>query len=129
MEQPRILIVEDEEGISKTPVLSPRARGLRAIHRGTTFKNGVGASSPTRRILVLLDVMLPDGDGRDLCGELRAAWDHPIKDDADGARWKTSTRSSGSSWVPPTTASSIFPFSAGELVRSARLVRARPLPR
>lgn len=70
----RILVVEDDRGIA-----TMLERGLRlAGHRVTTVGGLVEARSAwvARRFdIVLLDVMLPDGDGIELLAERRAAGD------------------------------------------------------
>jgi DNA-binding response OmpR family regulator len=74
---PRILFVEDEPSISE-----PFTRALaRAGFDTTTVETASGALETAARIdpdLVLLDLTLPDGDGRDLCRELRRRGDVPI---------------------------------------------------
>jgi two-component system response regulator RegX3 len=72
----RILVVEDETSISE-----PLAEGLEREGFDTevaaTLESARGAwrRSPD---LILLDVMLPDGDGRDLAREIRRESDVPI---------------------------------------------------
>jgi DNA-binding response OmpR family regulator len=72
----RILVVEDEKSISE-----PLAEGL--AREG--FDTEVAATLESARHgwrrspdLILLDVMLPDGDGRDLAREIRRESDVPI---------------------------------------------------
>jgi two-component system, OmpR family, response regulator RegX3 len=72
----RILVVEDEKSISE-----PLAEGL--AREG--FDTKVAATLESARQawrrspdLILLDVMLPDGDGRDLAREIRRESDVPI---------------------------------------------------
>ena len=73
----RILVVEDEPTISE-----PLAEGLRRDgFEAEVASTLAGAREAFRREapdLVLLDVMLPDGDGRDLARELRKESDVPI---------------------------------------------------
>lgn len=70
----RILVVEDDEGIRRTI-----DRGLRVAGHEPAFATGAAdgrsrwAEAPWQ--LVLLDVMLPDGDGLELLAERRAAGD------------------------------------------------------
>jgi two-component system response regulator RegX3 len=72
----RILVVEDEKSISE-----PLAEGLER----EGFDTDVAATLESARQawrrspdLILLDVMLPDGDGRDLAREIRRESDVPI---------------------------------------------------
>lgn len=70
----RILVVEDDEGIRRTI-----DRGLRVAGHEPAFATGVadGRSRWAEALwqLVLLDVMLPDGDGLELLAERREAGD------------------------------------------------------
>src|SRR5215218_970146 len=74
---PRILFVEDEPSIAE-----PFARALvRAGFDTTTVGTAAGALETAARIapdLVLLDLTLPDGDGREVCRELRRHGGVPI---------------------------------------------------
>jgi two-component system response regulator RegX3 len=75
--RPRVLFVEDETSISG-PFSSALAReGFDPVVVGTLAdaRAEVAREAPD---LVLLDLMLPDGDGRDLARELRAASQVPI---------------------------------------------------
>jgi two-component system, OmpR family, response regulator RegX3 len=75
--QPRILFVEDERSIS-----DPFARALtRAGFEPVTARTGREALALASRLdpdLVLLDLNLPDTDGRDVARELRRRGDTPI---------------------------------------------------
>ena len=75
--KPRILVVEDESAISE-----PLAESLNREGFETEVASSVGAAREAfeRRApdLILLDVMLPDGDGRDLAREIRRSSDVPI---------------------------------------------------
>ena len=71
----RILVVEDDRGIAMM-----LERGLRLAGHRVTIVGGAGEARTAwvagRFDLVLLDVMLPDGDGIDLLAERRAAGDN-----------------------------------------------------
>jgi DNA-binding response OmpR family regulator len=77
MSGPRILFVEDERSIS-----DPFSRALaREGFEPVVARTAAEALELAERIdpaLVLLDLMLPDGDGRDVCRELRRRSDTPI---------------------------------------------------
>jgi two-component system response regulator RegX3 len=74
---PLVLLVEDEESISE-----PFARGLaRARFRTQVARTGAEAIELALTLkpdVVLLDLALPDQDGRDVCRRLRQASDVPI---------------------------------------------------
>ena len=73
----RILVVEDEEGISE-PLLDHLTReGFDAEVAGS-LEEAREAYARAAPDVVLLDVMLPDGDGRDLAREIRSSSDVPI---------------------------------------------------
>ncbi|MGZ5354202.1 MAG: response regulator transcription factor [Actinomycetota bacterium] len=73
----RILVVEDEQAISEPLAESLGREGFQAEVAGTieAAREAVGKRPPD---LILLDVMLPDGDGRDLAREIRRDSDVPI---------------------------------------------------
>jgi two-component system, OmpR family, response regulator RegX3 len=73
----RILLIEDEESISE-PL--ERALGREGFDVATAATAAEGRASFGERApdLVLLDVMLPDGDGRDLLREFRTTSRTPI---------------------------------------------------
>jgi two-component system, OmpR family, response regulator RegX3 len=77
MSRPRILYVEDEPSI-----LEPMARALdRAGFEPLTARTAREALALDARLspdLLLLDLALPDGDGRDICREVRRRRDVPV---------------------------------------------------
>jgi two-component system, OmpR family, response regulator RegX3 len=72
-----ILLVEDEESIT-TPLAEALEREGFATHVAQTVAEARRLGSRLRPDLVLLDLMLPDGSGLDVCRELRAASGVPI---------------------------------------------------
>ena len=75
--KPRILIIEDETAISEPLAEILEREGFDPVVAGTAAdaRSSFDAEAPD---LVLLDVMLPDGDGRDLCREIRAHSSVPV---------------------------------------------------
>jgi len=73
----RLLLVEDETAIAEPLAESLEREGFAVEVTGTVAgaEEVLGRGEPD---LVLLDVMLPDGDGRDLCRRVRAGSDVPI---------------------------------------------------
>ena len=73
----RILVVEDEASISEPFAEALRRAGFEPLLTDTA----AGALEMAERDepdLVMLDLALPDGDGRDVCRELRRRSDVPI---------------------------------------------------
>jgi DNA-binding response OmpR family regulator len=75
--RPSVLLVEDEDSIAE-----PFARALTRSGLPTTVaRNGVEALQLAEELepdVVLLDLALPDADGRDVCRQLRRDCDVPI---------------------------------------------------
>jgi two-component system, OmpR family, response regulator RegX3 len=75
--RPSVLLVEDEESIAE-----PFARSLsRSGFRTTVARTGAEALELAARLkpdVLLLDLALPDADGRDICRELRRDSEVPI---------------------------------------------------
>ena len=75
--QRTILLVEDEESIT-TPLAEALEREGFATRIARTVAEATELGRSVRPDLVLLDLMLPDGSGLDVCRELRAASSVPI---------------------------------------------------
>jgi two-component system response regulator RegX3 len=120
MTETRILVVEDEQGISE-PLSSHLSREGFVPTIAPTVGDARKAFAEIVPDLVLLDVMLPDGDGRDLCRELRASTDVPIVmltargEDVDKI---VGLELGADDYV-------VKPFSAGELVARIRAILRR----
>jgi DNA-binding response OmpR family regulator len=73
----RLLVVEDEESIVAPFVSALERNGFGTIVARTAAEALLIAEQDAPQ-LVLLDLFLPDGDGRDVCRELRRRFDVPI---------------------------------------------------
>ena len=73
----RILVVEDEESISQPFAEALRRAGFEALVTATAA-GALELAASEEPDLVMLDLALPDGDGRDVCRELRRRSDVPI---------------------------------------------------
>ncbi len=77
MNSGRILVVEDEESISQPFAEALRRAGFEAVVTGTAA-GALRLAAEREPDLIMLDLALPDGDGRDVCRELRRSSDVPI---------------------------------------------------
>jgi two-component system, OmpR family, response regulator RegX3 len=75
---PRILIVDDEQPIIDLLRLVLDREGLDDVAEATTVAAALESVRATEPALVVLDVMLPDGDGFALAGRLRELTAAPI---------------------------------------------------
>jgi two-component system, OmpR family, response regulator RegX3 len=73
----RILVVEDEASISEPFAEALRRAGFEPLVTGTAA-GALELAEQAEPDLVMLDLALPDGDGRDVCRELRRRSDVPI---------------------------------------------------
>ncbi|HEX5928283.1 MAG TPA: response regulator transcription factor [Solirubrobacterales bacterium] len=73
----KILVVEDEESISQPFAEALRRANFEAVVTATAA-GALELAESERPDLVMLDLILPDGDGRDVCRELRRRSDVPI---------------------------------------------------
>jgi len=74
---PRILVVDDEESILESICFALEHEGYQAISAASASQ-ALSHLQPPLPDLVLLDVMLPDRSGLELCQYLRALGDTPI---------------------------------------------------
>src|SRR5689334_23767435 len=77
MPSTRVLFVEDERSIAEPFTLTLAREGFEPEVVGTVA-GALEAMARHPADIVLLDLRLPDGDGRDLCRELRRHSDVPI---------------------------------------------------
>ncbi|MFG2310661.1 response regulator transcription factor [Streptomyces sp. NPDC048566] len=68
-----VLVVEDEPSIADVLTIALRYHGFEVMAAGTV-REALALAERTRPDAALLDVMLPDGDGRALGRELRSRW-------------------------------------------------------
>ena len=73
----KILLVEDERAISEPLVPALEREGF-DVQLAETAADALRRFQERRPDLVLLDVMLPDGDGRDVLRELRQTSRVPV---------------------------------------------------
>lgn len=73
----RIVVVEDDPAVAELVLLYLRNGGFYVEHAATAAA-ARKAFAETKPALVVLDIGLPDGDGRDLFRELRAQADTPV---------------------------------------------------
>lgn len=72
-----VVVVEDSSSISEPLADALRGEGFE-VHVAPTGREGLDLVAEKAPDIVLLDVMLPDMDGRDVCRTLRGASDIPI---------------------------------------------------
>jgi two-component system response regulator RegX3 len=119
-----ILVVEDEESISEPFAEALRRAGFQAIVTGTAA-GALELASDAEPDLVILDLSLPDGDGRDVCRELRRRSDVPIV--MLTARGTEMDRIVGLELGADDYV--VKPFSAAEVISRIRAVLRRSAPR
>jgi two-component system response regulator RegX3 len=116
----RVLIVEDESSIA-VPLEQHLAREGFEPRVAGSLAGARDAFAQVGPEVVLLDVMLPDGDGRDLCREIRAGSDAIIV--MLTARGEEVDRIVGLELGADDYV--VKPFSAGELVARIRAIQRR----
>ena len=74
---PRIVVVEDDPALASllSEYLSGHGFSVEVLPRAA---DAVRKITSVRPDLVVLDIMLPDGNGLDLCRELRRSWNGPV---------------------------------------------------
>lgn len=72
-----VLLVEDEHSIAQPFAQALTRSGFRTAVAGTA-REAIELVERCVPDVVLLDLALPDGDGRDVCRQLRRRWDVPI---------------------------------------------------
>jgi two-component system response regulator RegX3 len=120
MPKRRILLIEDEESISEPLADALRRDGFEP-EVGSTLAEGLAAFRTRSPDLVLLDVMLPDGDGREVLREIRSVSRVPVimlTARADEVDRIVGLELGADDYVPK-------PFSSGELIARIRAVLRR----
>ncbi len=74
----KILIVDDEREILKLLETVLRKEGFNNIYTATTMREGLSEFERINPDLVILDIMLPDGQGYDACKIIRTKSNVPI---------------------------------------------------
>ncbi|SDL28422.1 response regulator transcription factor [Natronincola ferrireducens] len=77
-EQPIILIIDDEKEIASLLETVLKREGFESVHTASTAKQGLEAFKKLMPDLVLLDIMLPDGDGYELFKDFQKIKSVPI---------------------------------------------------
>ena len=116
----RVLVVEDESAISE-PLAGHLVREGFEPELAESLADARDAFQRNAPDVILLDVMLPDGDGRDLCREIRKGSDVPII--MLTARGEEVDRIVGLELGADDYV--VKPFSAGELVARIRAILRR----
>jgi len=70
MKHTNILLIEDDKNIAELVSLHLNNIGFQ-VERAATFTEGNKLATTNKYELILLDLMLPDGDGMDICRNLR----------------------------------------------------------
>ncbi len=74
---PRVLIVEDEPGLAESVRYALEAEGFDVLVASTGLQ-GLDSARRSGPDLILLDLMLPEMSGLDVCRQIRASSDVPI---------------------------------------------------
>ncbi|NFO14657.1 response regulator transcription factor [Clostridium botulinum] len=74
----KILIVDDEIEILKLLETVLKKEGFNSVYTAKTLKEGLAEFNRVKPELVILDIMLPDGDGYEICKDIRSKSNVPI---------------------------------------------------
>ena len=74
----KVLIIDDEEDILKLIKTVLKKEGMENVITATTAKGGFEQFQKSNPDIVLLDIMLPDGEGYDVCRQIRSVSKVPI---------------------------------------------------
>lgn len=74
----KVLIIDDEEDILRLLKTVLTKEGIHHIYTSTTVRDGLTQFQQKQPDLVLLDIMLPDGEGYDVCKQIRSVSNVPI---------------------------------------------------
>jgi two-component system, OmpR family, catabolic regulation response regulator CreB len=74
----RILLIEDERSIADTLVYALETDGFEVLHAATIAAGRSTLESNKNIALIILDAGLPDGNGFELCKEVRRTSDVPV---------------------------------------------------
>lgn len=72
-----VLIIEDDHKIARVVKVYLEGAGYRVIHAGTG-REGLAAAERQTPLLVILDLMLPDTTGEELCQSIKERGDIPV---------------------------------------------------
>jgi len=78
MQEPTILVVDDEADLANLLKVSLQKEGYKQIHTAGSIQEAWTSFQQTQPDIVLLDVMLPDGEGYDLCRRIREVSHVPV---------------------------------------------------
>ncbi len=74
----KVLIIDDEEDILRILKTVLTKEGIDHIYTSTTVRDGFMQFQQKKPDIVLLDIMLPDGEGYDVCKQIRSISNVPI---------------------------------------------------
>ncbi|MED4889158.1 response regulator transcription factor [Lysinibacillus sp. FSL R7-0073] len=78
MQEPTILVVDDEVDLANLLKVSLQKEGYKQIYTAGSIHDAWTSFQQTSPDIVLLDVMLPDGEGYDLCRQIREVSHVPV---------------------------------------------------